>query len=192
MYNFVIYSSYWDDTARDNLFNRICSGFPGEQEFWGWQEPIEGLQEDMKFLDFGCGPGRIVKTVAPQVKEYCGVDMCKGLIEMAKNHHRDYENVQFFVNNGHDLKIFENNYFDFVYENLVFIHVLKEGITKYLPEICRIIKPGGYFVSFHFPKEGQFVNGLSLEEIRNSFSTFKSVEVKECENKSAYIVKCEK
>ena len=193
MYNFVINPDYWDAAAESKLFNRIRSSTHKEEDFWNYQDDsFEGLQKDMKFLDFGCGPGRIVRTVAPQVKSYHGVDICSGLIAMATEHHKEYKNVQFSANNGRDLGNFEDGSFDFVYENLVFIHILKEGILRYLPELCRVIKPGGYFVSFHFPKEGRFINGLSYEEIKDAFSTFQSIEIKECENKAAYIVKGQK
>jgi ubiquinone/menaquinone biosynthesis C-methylase UbiE len=177
MYNFVFDLDYWDKHAKTNVFNKICSGYPKEEDFWKFQPDVQGwnLKKDMRFLDFGCGPGRIIKTVAPLVAEYYGVDHCERLILKAKLHN-EHKNVQFFVNNGHDLTLFNDNMFDFVLEHLVFIHLQKDLCIEYINEIYRILKPGGIFLSRALPDIERYVNGFSSEEIEEVFSIFKVVD----------------
>jgi len=150
------------------------------------------LKKDMAFLDVGCGPGRIVKTIAPLVKEYYGIDHCRELISKAKLHHKDYNNVQFFVNDGCTLDCFDDCMFDFVLEYLVFIHIQKDLIVEYINEIYRILKPGGTFLSRSLPKKEHYVNGLSFEEMERVFSIFKEVIVRDDEPKvgRCYYIQC--
>jgi len=174
--DFVYSKNYWDEAANTDPFARILSKY-NQEKFWATQPKIQGLTKDMIFLDFGCGIGRIVRTVAPLVKEYWGVDASKGMIEKAKDYHVDYDNVQFFVNNGSDLSIFKDNTFDFVYSCLVFIHVSKEDIRKYVREIHRVLKSGGIYHSQNFPRQKMYANGFLLSEVQKLFRIFEKVVI---------------
>ena len=175
--NIVMNPDYWDGVSISRDFNRICYGFHTEEQFYAFTEPIEDLRKDMKFLDFGCGPGRIVKTVASNVKEYVGVDVSAGLLEMAKEHHKQYENVSFFKGNGTDLKIFEDNTFDYIYERLVFIHVPKEWIVGYMAEFLRILKVDGILCIPDFPRIEGNTNGFTMAEMNEMLENFKHIDI---------------
>lgn len=192
MHNFVFDLDYWDKVAKTNEFNRICSGYHQEEDFWAYQPDIQGwnLKKDMIFLDVGCGPGRIVGTVAPLVKEYYGVDICEDMISKAKLHYKDYNNVQFFVNNGCNLNLFDDHMFDFVLEFLVFIHLQKDLIVDYINGIYRVLKPGGTFLARSLPKKEDYVNGLSFEEMKRVLRIFKEVNVRDDDIGSRYYIQC--
>lgn len=194
MYNFVYDSTYWDKIAETDDFNRVCFGYETEEDFWAFQPDVRtwGLKKDMIFLDVGCGPGRIVKTIAPLVKEYYGVDISKGLISKAVAHYKDYNNVQFFVNDGSTLDFFDSCAFDFVLEYLVFIHLRKDQIVGYIKEIYRVLKPGGIFRLRSFPKKEKYSNGFSFKEMKEIFGIFKEVIVKDDVQKIRYSIQCMK
>ena len=175
--NMVWGTEYWDGLAVIKNFNGICHGFHTEKQFYGLIEPIDGLNKGMKFLDFGCGPGRIVKTVAPNVKEYVGVDVSAGLLEMAEEHHKEYTNVSFIKSNGTDLKIFKDNEFDYLYERLVFIHVPKEWIVGYVAEFFRVLKPAGILCIPDFPRVENNTNGFTIEEMNELLKDFTTINI---------------
>jgi ubiquinone/menaquinone biosynthesis C-methylase UbiE len=178
----VLNWDYWDGVAATKDFNKVCYGFHDENTFYGFTEPIEGLESDMRFLDFGCGPGRIVKTVAPQVKEYVGVDSSVGILELAREHHKDYPNVSFFNCNARDLSRFEDESFDYVYERLVLIHVPKEVIIGYLKEFYRVLRTGGILNIPDLPREDVSVNGLTLVEVQTILRDFGCIQIQSKDN----------
>jgi len=190
MNNFVTPKSYWDEAARTNPFGTILDTY-NEEEFWKYQPELPGLKNDMLFLDFGCGIGRIARSISPLVKEYHGVDYSVEMIAKAKEYHKDYSNVQFFANSGCDLSIFEDNKFDFIFECLVFIHVPKEQIIKYVNEIYRILKSGGTIYTVNFPSQKSYENGFSSEEIHEIFKNFGKINIKE-RNEWMYLIQCSK
>lgn len=180
--NMVFNCDYWDKVASVKEFNRICHGYPTEEQFYSFTEPIDNLNKDTIFLDIGCGPGRIIKTVAPSVKEYYGIDVSGNMINIAKDKHWGYKNVYLFKNDGNKLSIFENNKFNYIYERLVFIHVPKNWIVSYMEEISRVLMTGGILNIPDFPREDKNVNGFSLEEIQTMLKTFSCVNIKSVGN----------
>ena len=162
--NMVFNTDYWDGLAKIRNYNGVCYGFHTEQQFYDFTEEIPNLNKNMVFLDFGCGPGRIVKTVAPNVAQYTGVDVSEGLLDLARQHNASYSNASFIKCSGSDLKIFDNETFDYVYERLVFIHVPKDWIANYVTEFYRILKPGGILNISDFPRNDVSTNGFTLEE----------------------------
>jgi len=175
--NMVWGTEYWDGLAKIKNYHGVCYGYHTEEQFYAFTEPINNLNNNMKFLDFGCGPGRIVKTVAPNVKEYVGVDVSAGLLEMARNHHKEYNNVSFFKGNGTDLKIFGDNEFDYLYERLVFIHIPKDWIVGYIAEFFRVLKVGGILYIPDFPRVENSTNGFTMEEMEGLLKDFESVKI---------------
>ena len=188
MNNAVVKTFYWDDVSRHKEWNRVCHGYPTKENFYNFTEEIPDLNKDMRVLDFGCGPGRVVKTIAPNVKEYVGVDVCAGFIAMAKEHHKDYKNVSFYQCNGRDLKMFEDNSFDYLYERLVFIHVPKEWIIGYVVEFHRVLKSGGILNIPDFPRDDQNTNGFSVDEMNTLLKDFAVINF--CNLGNTYVVRC--
>jgi ubiquinone/menaquinone biosynthesis C-methylase UbiE len=119
----------------------------------------------MIFLDVGCGPGRIASYVAPKVKSYYGIDIHPELISIAKEHYKDYSNVTFLKSNGHNIDVFESDFFDYVHERLLFIHIKKEIITEYLLDCCRVLKKKGFLYVPDLPRFDYWVNGFTRDEI---------------------------
>ncbi len=182
---------WWNGIALVGPENIILSGYSTEQ-FWNEEVKIEGLNKDIIFLDLGCGIGRVAKWVKDSVKEYCGVDFSKEMIKKAKKRFKDFKdfkNVNFFVNNGKDLKLFEDNKFDFVYVHLLFQHLTKKNTLNYIKEVHRVLKKGGIFLANHIPVI-RYEGGLTEEEVDEAMKPFKILN-KEL-NEFYFHIKCQK
>ena len=186
--NHIFPREYWDGKALHDPYNAILYGFD-EKEFWNEEVEIEGLNKNTIFLDLGCGIGRVTKKVAPLVKEYYGVDFSPEMIKKAKEIFKDYKNVYFQVNNGIDLRIFEDNKFDVVYVHLVFQHMQKEITFNYIREVHRVLKKGGIFFAGNIPKIEKYVGGLSEKELDEAMKPFKILNKKITEH--YFDVQCE-
>ena len=82
---------YWENAAKksvENVIESICDKydqetFESKKESLIFSQKIQ-LTPDMKVLDLACGMGRTCRWVAPNVKEYVGVDFIPEMIEKAK------------------------------------------------------------------------------------------------------------
>ncbi len=101
-------------------------------------------------LDFGCGVGRLTQAMAQYFENCYGVDISAEMVEHAKSFNRHGDRCQYFVNQSDNLKIFEENSFDFIYTNIVLQHIEKKYNESYLKEFIRVLKPKGFLV-FQMP-----------------------------------------
>lgn len=183
--NMVMSKARWDGIAESRDFSEVCAGYPKEEDFWKLLEDgdrIIGFEKYMKVLDLGCGPGRLASRIAPQVTFYYGVDVHKELLNIAEEHYKDYRNIIFINHDGESLPMFGNETIDYVYERLMFIHITKENIIKYLAEAERILKPGGILNIPDLPFDERWVNGFTKEEVCELLSNFQKVEISMADN----------
>jgi len=154
----------WDQRAKNNSlwFIRSKRG-QTEEEFWqsGFinRDQILGVNlpryskifvdkdpKQMIVLEIGCGIGRILIPMTDIFGEAIGLDVSEETISQAKKYIEKVNNCQVFENNGTDLSMFSDNYFDFCYSFIVFQHVpTKEIVTSYIQEVSRVLKPGCLF-----------------------------------------------
>jgi 2-polyprenyl-3-methyl-5-hydroxy-6-metoxy-1,4-benzoquinol methylase len=108
-------------------------------------------------LDFGCGIGRLSRALRPYFSRVYGVDISSEMIRMAKEHTPACE---FILNRSEDLRVFPNNFFDFVYSSIVLQHQAKKTVVQsYIREFVRIVKPHGTIV-FQMPHRLAFRSAL--------------------------------
>lgn len=103
-------------------------------------------------LDFGCGVGRLSQALANHFEEVAGIDIAPSMIELAQRYNRHGDKCKYYMNKENNLKIFNDNEFDFIYTNIVLQHMKPEYSTKYLEEFLRLLKKGGALV-FQLPSE---------------------------------------
>jgi 2-polyprenyl-3-methyl-5-hydroxy-6-metoxy-1,4-benzoquinol methylase len=153
----------WEDLAHlDPLWailteKRKQFGKWGREEFFATgQAEIDMLMTSCGFnsgnngraLDFGCGVGRLSKGLSSYFGEVHGVDISEEMVRLAKQY---TPSCTFHVNSADDLKLFQNDYFDFIYSNIVLQHQSTKEIAKaYIAEFIRVIKPKGLIV-FQMP-----------------------------------------
>ncbi len=177
----------WDDIGNKSLeetMEGICDGwdkktFDNSDEFLMTEVNIQFKQSD-KVLDLACGIGRACKWVAPKVKSYTGVDFSEGMIKKAKEYNKKFNNVTFTKNDGVTLPI-EDDYFDTVFCELAYQHMIKDTQIKNTDEVFRVLKKGGkYYVQLpklDFYKDDTYCwNESELAEHFKSYSTWKILE----------------
>jgi len=144
-----------------------------EKEFWAGNKPrdekILGIKtprfeqiikdknpKNMSILEIGCGIGRILIPMSEIFGEVTGVDISEKMIQIAKKYLKDISNCKVLENNGSDLSMFPDDYFDFCYSIIVFQHVPeKEIVANYIQEVSRVLKTG---CIFRFQVHGDIVN----------------------------------
>lgn len=92
-----------------------------------------------KVIDLGCGTGRDSQLFTSAGYEYTGVDLSKGMIDMAKESLPD---STFQVMNLTELK-FEDGCFDGIWSFAAYLHIPKGDIDHAIQETNRVLKPGG-------------------------------------------------
>jgi SAM-dependent methyltransferase len=93
-------------------------------------------------LDFGCGPGRDLKTFADLGHHAIGLDGSATFAAMA----RDYSNCEVWHQNFLALRL-PPTLFDGVYANASLFHVPRALLPKVLGELFDTLKPGGVLFS---------------------------------------------
>jgi SAM-dependent methyltransferase len=94
-------------------------------------------------LDFGCGVGRLSQALAGYADQVVGVDISAPMLETARRIDRTHGRCTFVHNETPDLRQFPDGHFDLVYSVLVLQHLPRPVIDGYLPELLRVLRPGG-------------------------------------------------
>jgi len=155
----------WDERAKSDIKFAIRSvDKQSEKEFWGSGESdcndiILGKNtkrfdqilnnknpKEMKILEIGCGIGRLLIPMSNIFGTVYGVDVSNKMIEECSMYVKDISNCNIQKNNGSDLLIFQDNFFDFCFSFIVFQHIPdKSIILNYFQEVSRILKPNSIF-----------------------------------------------
>lgn len=113
-------------------------------------------------LDFGCGVGRLTQALALYFEMCFGIDIAPSMINLAKNYNHFEDKCKYYLNSADNLSLFENNYFDFIYSNIVLQHMEPRYSQEYIAEFIRVLSPGGVAV-FQVPSEPA-VHGSALPD----------------------------
>jgi len=112
-----------------------------------------GLRLEPKFgaaLDFGCGVGRLSQALAQRFDLVHGVDISPAMIELAQQYNQFDERCRYHLNETDDLRLFENQTFDFIYSNITLQHMPPRYARAYIEEFLRLLAPGGVLI-FQIP-----------------------------------------
>lgn len=110
---------------------------------------IEGLapllQSGVKgpLLDLGCGIGRMTAPLAAHFDRVVGVDVSPLMIDRARELHAHTEGLEFVVNSGADLSVFEDQTFQVICSYSVLPHLPPDVVSAYFMEIGRVLKEQG-------------------------------------------------
>jgi SAM-dependent methyltransferase len=101
-------------------------------------------------LDFGCGVGRLTQALCRYFEGCCGVDIAPTMIDLANTFNRYGEHCRYYVNPREDLRLFDDDTFDFILSLIVLQHMRPEYSERYVRDFIRILAPGGVLV-FQLP-----------------------------------------
>ena len=100
------------------------------------------LDDTKSILEIGVGTGRLALKIAPQCKEFYGIDISSKTIKRAKENLQEFDNVTLLL--GDIEKYSFDRTFDVVYSSLTFMHIKnKKGV---IDKISHLLTPRGRFV----------------------------------------------
>ena len=121
-------------------------------------------------LDFACGTGEYAIFAAPKVKYVCGVDISKGMIEIAQQQatQKNLNNISFFCN-PIEQTLLEDGSFSIVICRSAFHHF--QNYTEIFDEMIRCCRQGGRI-------SAQDIIAYSNKKINSYFEEFeKAVDI---------------
>lgn len=99
---------------------------------------------ELKFLEIGCGIGRMTKHLAGIFGEVHSTDVSGEMIRQARERLKDFPNVHLHETSGVDFAALPNDFFDIAFSAYVFQHVPdKAVIESNIRDAYRVVKPGG-------------------------------------------------
>jgi len=132
----------------EDLANHIVGCFEEHEKYPYEQFLFEHLPTDkseMLALDFGCGPGRMIKRMGWQFKRIDGADISMQCLRGASRWTAQMPNrPALFHVDGMVLNNVPSNAYDFVFSVIAFHHIASYNIRmSLLAEMLRVLKPGG-------------------------------------------------
>jgi len=109
----------------------------------------EAVYPSQRWLDFGCGSGRITRHFLDGTRRLWGVDVDRSAILWAQTHLREAEFLSIKPCGPVPLP---DGFLDVVFANSVFTHFPEDLQILWLKELRRLLRAGGFFiVSTHSP-----------------------------------------
>lgn len=99
--------------------------------------------ENINILDWGCGPGRIIRHLPTLIGDSCrcyGSDYNAKYVEWCS---KNIPNVSFSTNQLTPPLDYQSGMFDIIYGISIFTHLSEEMHYKWFDELMRVLKPGG-------------------------------------------------
>ncbi len=128
----------------DNKASQLAERYD-QIEFSDFQsELLRIFSVKSKILEIGCGSGREATFLSSQGLEVVATDGSKAMLEEAEKAHPELKGRLRFARLPERLP-FGHAAFDGVYSVATLMHLPKEGITKSIGEIHRVLRPGGLF-----------------------------------------------
>lgn len=115
------------------------------------------LGRDKTVLDLGCGIGRIAAEIAPRVRDVHGIDVSRGMINIAMRRCDSLTNVHLRKTTGHDLREFGDETFETVFAVDTFPYINQSGLAlveAHFSEVARVLKVSGDFVILNYSYSG--------------------------------------
>jgi ubiquinone/menaquinone biosynthesis C-methylase UbiE len=149
----------WDMRAKEDARFYVACGRRNESEAEFLQhaaDVVARIRRDMswlppgspeaswRFLEIGCGIGRLLSYLAHDCGEIHGVDISEEMLAQGRARLANLTNVHLHHTPHSDLRDFPDDSFDLVFSYAVFQHLPSvEFVWRYLEEAARVLRPGG-------------------------------------------------
>jgi ubiquinone/menaquinone biosynthesis C-methylase UbiE len=100
-------------------------------------------------LEIGPGGGRWTETLQQISPHLIIVDLSDKCIELCKKRFMHRTNLEYFVNDGTDLRFVAECSISYIWSFDVFVHISPPDVEKYLAEFGRVLRRGGRGVIHH-------------------------------------------
>jgi ubiquinone/menaquinone biosynthesis C-methylase UbiE len=176
-----------NDQIRDQFSRQAVpfSNAPGIRDEASLQLLVKesGVRPNDRVLDVACGPGLVVKAFARVAAQVTGIDLTPAMIDRAREHTRDCENVRLRLGDVTALP-YPDASFSLVLSRFAFHHFPQP--LRVLEEMQRVCAPGGVvmvcdLLASHEPRKAaafhalemlrdpSHVRALRIEELRGLF-----------------------
>jgi len=108
-------------------------------------------------LDLGCGIGRIIERIAPEMDRVVGVDISGGMLATARLRCGRFTNIALLQSSGRDLALFRDASFDLVYAVDTFPYLVLSGgdiAERHMRDIARVLRPRGTLLVLNYSYSG--------------------------------------
>jgi ubiquinone/menaquinone biosynthesis C-methylase UbiE len=108
-------------------------------------------------LDLGCGIGRFVRALAPELRHITGLDVSPKMIAEARRRCAHLANVRLAVSSGRDLALIEDDSIDLILAADVFPYLVQVDLdlaAKHFQEAARTLRRGGAMLILNFSYRG--------------------------------------
>ena len=96
-------------------------------------------------MEIGCGIGRLTRVVARRAATVRALDVSPRMLELARKHGAELENVEWLLGDGTSLDGIADASADAVVSHVVFQHIPDPAVTLgYVREIGRVLRPEGW------------------------------------------------
>lgn len=111
------------------------------------------VTSDTKLLDMGCGIGRLLTALAPEIRAAVGIDVSAEMVKAARRRCEEYDNVAVIKGDGHGLAGVDDAAFDVAVAVDSFPYLRQAGyelVESFFAEVARVLEPGGKFVILNY------------------------------------------
>jgi predicted TPR repeat methyltransferase len=129
------------------LLERATAEIVAQLRSWG------AVTEDTVLLDIGCGIGRLLTALAPEIRAATGVDVSAEMVKAARRRCARYDNVTVIKGDGRGLGALEDATFDVAVAVDSFPYLRQSGyelVEHFFAESVRVLKPGGQLVILNY------------------------------------------
>jgi SAM-dependent methyltransferase len=129
------------------LLERATAEIVSQLRQWGL------LNTDSEVLDIGCGIGRLLVALAPEVKRAVGIDVSAEMVKAAQRRCGRSENVEVLKGDGRGLTGLRDASFDLAIAVDSFPYLRQAGyplVQRFIADAERVLKPGGQLVILNY------------------------------------------
>jgi SAM-dependent methyltransferase len=111
------------------------------------------VTKETELLDIGCGIGRLIVALAPEIRIATGIDVSAEMVKVARRRCAPYSNVTVIKGDGLGLGPLRNEAFDLAIAVDSFPYLRQSGYAlaeRFFAESARILKPDGQLVILNY------------------------------------------
>jgi ubiquinone/menaquinone biosynthesis C-methylase UbiE len=176
------------DPSKGITYEESFNTLPYRRIVWNWEKDIlMGIIHtyypdhlNMRYLDFACGTGRIIRLLESHMNEAYGVDVSEPMLSIAK---KTVHSTNLLLYDLTKENVFPENYFDLITAFRFFLNAQNDLRENVLGVFEKILKGNGYLIfNIHMNKGCMLERGLKtyqwLKRIKDpGFNTISVPEV---------------
>lgn len=127
----------WNNYDWNRAGDEWSAGWGGSDYLWALtiQPRIIKNIPCSTILEIACGNGRISQYLLKYCRKLILVDICQSCIDYCKDRFKDYNHIEYIVNDGISLDMISDNSIDFVFSWDSLVHADKNVIQNYIYEL---------------------------------------------------------